>query len=152
MPAIISLLNQLRADHPGITFAPAEDFKWSMANQTISFVLRDGEELFLLHELAHALLGHGDFQFDIELLARERAAWTLTEQDLAPRYEIEFSPTLADDALETYRQWLYERSVCPRCSQTGLQTKTSTYECINCRCSWRPNDARITALRRYTIG
>lgn len=152
MSSTKTLLSQLEADYPEFEFVEGEDFKWSMPNKTVSFVRGEGFDLFLLHELAHALLGHDDFNLDIELLVREREAWSLAKETLAPRYNISFDASVAEDALDTYRQWLHDRSLCPRCAQTGLQTKTSTYECINCRCSWRPNDARITALRRYAIG
>jgi hypothetical protein len=70
---------------------------------------------------------------------------------LAPRYRVAYDDNLIEDALDTYREWLHARSLCPTCGLTGLQTKTSTYVCMNCRCSWRPNDARQCALRRYKL-
>lgn len=144
------LLSRLRADHPAITFVVGDNFKWSYARNELT-VANDEPELYILHELAHALLGHKDFTLDIELLSQEREAWDLTRTKLALQYGLSYDDSLAEDALDTYRHWLHARSLCPTCGATGLQTKTSTYVCINCRCSWRPNDARQCALRRYRI-
>jgi len=149
MLRIKELIAKLKADHPTIQFVPGDDYLWSSDKRVLSFPSERQEPLYLLHELAHALLNHTHFRLDIELLGHEREAWDFVRDSLAPRYNIIFDTTLAEAALETYREWLYARSICPRCGQTGLQTKTSIYTCINCRCSWRPNDARRCALRRY---
>jgi hypothetical protein len=149
-PTNKELLSRLRADHPAIAFVVGDNFKWSHDRNELTIV-SDGPELYMLHELAHALLNHKDFKLDIELLVQEREAWDFARTRLAPQYSLSFDDSLAEEALDTYRHWLYIRSLCPTCGSTGLQTKTSTYVCINCRCSWRPNDARQCALRRYRI-
>jgi hypothetical protein len=145
------LLSRLKADYPDITFVVGDDFKWSKTRRELTVTLNKGGELYMLHELAHALLGHADFDLDIELLKQEREAWDHVRASLAPRYGVTTDDDLIEDALDTYREWLHARSLCPSCGLTGLQTKTSTYVCINCRCSWRPNDARRVELRRYKI-
>lgn len=150
-PHTKDLVRQLRSDHPNIVFVEGEDFVWSDSTKTLTYLPDDTHRPYLLHELAHALLHHTDFQFDIELIAQERAAWDKARTELGPRYKIEISPKTIEGSLDTYREWLYARSQCPRCNQTGAQNKTSTYVCINCRCSWHPNDARRRALRRSTI-
>lgn len=151
MPRTKELLSRLRADHPDIKFVVGDDFKWSQADQTLTIAESTGGELYLLHELAHALLGHADFVFDIELLRQEREAWDHARSVLAPRYDVQLDDELIEEALDTYREWMHARALCPTCGLTGLQTKTSTYVCVNCRCSWRPNDARRFALRRYKL-
>ena len=146
------LLSRLEADYPNITFVVGDDFKWSESRYELTVgELLDGHQLYLLHELAHALLHHADYRLDIELLAQERQAWDYVRSILAPRYGLTQDEELIEDALDTYRQWMHTRSLCPTCNLTGLQTKTSTYVCGNCRCSWRPNDARQCALRRYKL-
>ncbi len=107
--------------------------------------------LYALHELAHAVLGHTGYRLDIELLRREREAWDAVRTTFAPHYEVPYDVDLIEDSLDTYRDWLHARALCPTCNLTGIQTKTNTYSCINCRCSWRPNDARQCALRRYKL-
>ncbi len=151
MPHIKVLLARLKEDHPGITFTPGDDYLWSATTRTLMYDAEASDGLYLLHELGHALLGHANFTLDIELLAQEREAWGFVCTELAKRYGVTTDDRIIQDSLETYRDWLHARSCCPRCAQTGLQTKTSTYVCINCRCSWRPNDARRCALRRYTL-
>lgn len=144
-----ALLSQLKADYPTITFVMGDDFKWSQSQQTLT--VAKGSNLYLLHELGHALLSHTDFILDIELLKQEREAWDCVKRILAPHYGIQLDNKLIEEALDTYREWMHARSLCPTCGLTGLQTKTSIYVCVNCRCSWRPNDARRYALRRYKL-
>lgn len=150
MPHTKELLSRLRADYPNIQFVVGDDFKWSDGVRQLMVAEEDGSNgLYTLHELAHALLGHASYTFDIELLRHEREAWDYVRRALAPSYDVTLDEALIEEALDTYRQWLHARSLCPTCKLTGLQTKTSTYVCVNCRCSWRPNDARRSALRRY---
>ncbi len=152
MPPIRQLISQLRNDFPDITFVPGGLFRWSKATGQITYNEQDADSaFFLLHELAHAQLTHANFRFDIELITQEREAWDYVRSHLAPRYNLSVNEQLIEEALDTYRNWLHERSTCPQCNDTGLQTKTSTYVCLNCRCSWRPNDARQHALRRYIL-
>ena len=146
---ISTLIGRLEADFPAIRFAAGNNFKWSAKARTITYKSDGAHVLFLLHELAHAQLGHADFALDVELLAQERDAWQLVRSKLSPAYNVPFSEGAAEQALDTYRDWLDARSRCPACGLSSLQTKTSTYTCVNCRCSWRPNDARQCALRRY---
>lgn len=148
-PTNKELLSRLRADYPSITFVAGDDFKWSQARGEIVF--SDGPGLYLLHELAHALLAHRDYSLDIELLRQEREAWDHVRSNLAPKYAVKHNEKLVEETLDTYREWMHARAICPACGVTGLQTKTSTYVCVNCRCSWRPNDARQCALRRYKL-
>lgn len=145
------LLSRLRADHPSITFVVGDVFKWSNAQQELTVTDDKAQDLYILHELAHALLEHADYALDIDLLRQEREAWDYTRRSLAPLYGVAYDDNLVEDALDTYREWLHARSQCPACGFTSLQTKTSTYVCMNCRCSWRPNDARSCALRRYKL-
>ena len=53
--------------------------------------------------------------------------------------------------LDTYRDWLHARSICPSCTANGYQISSHTYECPACLHTWRVNEARICALRRYSL-
>jgi hypothetical protein len=153
MSFIKELLLQLRKQYPHYNFVVGDDFRWSAASGTI-FVASNAQAAdaaYVLHELAHAVLEHHDYNLDVELLRQESHAWDYAQQTFAPHYNVAISTNLIDNALDSYRTWLHARSTCPNCSQTGLQTKTSTYTCLNCRCSWHPNDARQCALRRYKL-
>lgn len=147
------MIDQLRATFPGLTFQRGDDFYWSPSEQVVFYlpVASDGDAAILLHETAHALLKHQDFTSDIALLKYENEAWQHAKLVLAPRFGVMLSEESIQDHLDTYRDWLHARSTCPECSETGLQTKTSTYQCINCQCSWMVNDARRCQLRRTVL-
>lgn len=149
-PTNKELLSRLRADYPDIAFVVGDDFKWSNSRGELT-VIENESPLYILHELAHALLEHADFELDILLVKQEREAWDFVRSTLAPKYSLQADESLIEESLDTYRQWMHARSTCPSCGLSCLQTKTSTYVCVNCRCSWRPNDARRCALRRYKL-
>ncbi|HET8690417.1 MAG TPA: hypothetical protein VFL81_03185 [Candidatus Saccharimonadales bacterium] len=151
MPKIAWLAKLLSADFPELKFAPGDDFRWSNHSKTVHYIAEDSEEALsnLLHETGHGLLGHQDFKFDIDLLKIERAAWVYARDRLAPRYGLTVDDGLVEDSLDSYRDWLHQRSRCPRCAQTGLENDDKTYTCLNCRTDWRPNEARRCGLKRY---
>ena len=155
MVAIISplsakLVDTIAGDFPAYKLVESDIFCWSPLKKSICYIpgasARD-----LLHELAHAVLGHTEYVLDVELLQQESEAWTYAQQTLGPKYKTVFSARHIQYSLDSYREWLHLRSQCPGCSQTGIQHKTSTYSCINCGCSWHANDARQCALRRYKL-
>jgi hypothetical protein len=146
------LLHKLIADYPDITFKPGRSFKWSARHRTLIYNLSlKGASPLLLHELAHGLLRHDDFYFDVELVRKERLAWDYAQTTLAPRYNITITDDDIEDAMDSYRTWLHKRSVCPECNTSSLQTKTGTYKCLACECQWRASDARERELRRYVL-
>ena len=149
---IKNLVDRLAADYPNIQFKPGEHFMWSAQEKTVYYNARDiGTETFLLHELAHALLDHSDYDLDVELVRKESEAWHMTVTKLADKYGLDVSEKEAEMALESYRHWLFKRSKCPDCGTNGLQTKNTHYKCIVCGCSWRANDARVCELKRYRV-
>ena len=153
MPSTHSaLLSQLKQDYPDLSFTESDTFLWSPAKKTIYYKLDDPDtSALVLHELAHAILGHNDYHRDIELIAMERAAWDYARGQLAPAYHCHITEEFADSTLDTYRDWLHARSTCPTCGATGLQVKQRLYRCLACGHSWRVNEARTCALRRYAI-
>lgn len=158
MDATTTLFNRLNpkvlsADYPQFTFKEDALCRWSPSTQTVYFApLKQDEDVFsLLHELAHGLLAHTDFNNDLELIRKEVEAWEHAGTVVAPRYEVVIDETIIQEALDSYREWLHRRSACPNCQQNGLQIKTDTYQCINCRCQWRVNDARQCQLKRWKL-
>lgn len=143
------LARQLAADFPQFNFELAEICAWSPSTATVFYTPDALEQL--LHELSHALLGHTSYKRDIELIAIERDAWHHAKSKLAESYGVDISADHIDDALDTYRQWLHDRSSCPTCSSTGVQTDTQTYHCLFCQTDWQVNDARTCGLKRYKI-
>lgn len=149
-----SLLTQIQCDYPDFNFSEGEIFKWSPQEKTIYFPLNDLSSnegiLQLFHELAHAILGHNEYRYDIELLQIETAAWH-SGIELAEEHNIQLNVEYIEECIESYRQWLQNRSTCPDCRQNGVQKNKNTYQCINCRCSWKVNEARLCTLKRYKI-
>jgi hypothetical protein len=149
---LTALSKQIFADFPQYAFIKSDDFHWSPAQKTVFYSqLEQIEDMWsLLHELAHGELGHHSYGLDIELVGLEVAAWEYATQHLANRYGLTVDENYLQDHLDTYRQWLHARSTCPNCGQNGLQTK-NTYSCLNCRCLWRANEARMCSLRRIKL-
>lgn len=148
MPSTASLIPRLKLNYPQFSFKQAEHFLWSPSEQTIYYTAEAGGYGFLLHELSHGLLGHTDYSHDIELITMERDAWDKA-LELAEEYKLAINDDLIQSTLDTYRDWLHTRSTCPRCKAIGLQVKKHTYTCPACRHTWRVNEARICALRRF---
>lgn len=151
MPSITSLVTRLQHDFPDFTFEMSDNFRWSPQEHVIFYDQKSDDYASLLHELAHAVLQHQSYDKDITLIEMERDAWQYATDTLAPQYEVAISDTTVQASLDTYRDWLHARSTCPQCKATGVQTKKSHYKCVLCATVWRVNDARICALRRYTL-
>ena len=151
MPSIASLLPKLQADFPALTFTAGDDFRWSPQDKTIYYLMDSPDNASLLHEVAHATLGHSRYTKDIGLIEMEREAWEYTQQHLAASYHVTIDEETIQTALDTYRDWLHARSTCPNCQATGVQTKADQYKCVACHMQWRVNEARICALRRYKL-
>jgi ribosomal protein L37AE/L43A len=145
---IESLITRLVGDFPEFEFKKSDVAHWSPISKAV-FYTDDVEKL--LHELGHAILGHAEFIQDVELLHLERDAWTKA-QELAPQYGVKISDETVETALDDYRDWLHARSLCPQCSQTGVQRREDlVYYCINCDARWTANDARTCGLKRRLI-
>ncbi|HEX6416715.1 MAG TPA: hypothetical protein VFZ62_04280 [Candidatus Saccharimonadales bacterium] len=150
-PLITLLANRLQSDYPHIVFRQGSDFYWSPQEKTVYYAAESEAAESLLHELAHALLEHDSYMRDIQLLEMERDAWTKARTVLGPKYDTPISEDAAEDALDSYRDWLHARSICPHCKATGIQQQKDIYKCVACGEKWRVNEARICALRRYKI-
>lgn len=146
---LTNLLKRLKEDFPTLTFVEGEHFLWSPEENTIVYKAR-GDNDTLLHEVAHAKLNHQGYARDVELVAMERTAWSMAER-LAAQYNLTIDSEIAENHLDTYRDWLHARSTCPACTATGYQTAANTYTCPACTQSWKVNEARICQLRRVKI-
>jgi hypothetical protein len=146
MPTIASLIPKFTTTYPQFHFVASDTDKWSPDNETI-YYRTDGSPADLLHELAHALLGHDHYDRDVELIGIERDAWQCAKTTLGPLFSVTISDDMVADAMDSYRDWLHARSLCPSCDASGVQTAT-LYRCLNCDTRWLVNDARTVALRR----
>jgi len=151
MVAISHLSRRLADDFPTLTFTEGDVFVWSPTKNTITYDPSDERATsLLLHELGHATLHHNEYTRDVTLLGMETDAWAAA-RTLAETYEVSLDDDHVESHLDTYREWLHKRSTCPACEATGLQIKTQQYRCLACNHEWRVNEARICALRRYSL-
>jgi hypothetical protein len=147
-----SLLEQLKKDFPGFQYKSGEHFEWRPSEKTIMYDPGDPYlDAHLLHETAHATLKHARYDRDIDLIKMERDAWEAARTELGPRYGVSVPTSILHHDMDTYRDWLHARSICPNCGATGLQVQKKTYKCVTCLQQWNVNEARTCELRRYRI-
>ena len=134
LPSSTAFLSQLTSDYPNFSFRPGKKFKFR-PKSTIYYIpptsVSDSFPLLLLHELSHALLGHFTFTSQHQRLKLESAAWEKT-RSLCDLYSVPFDPSLAEAELDTYRNWLYKKSLCPSCSSVCAELDLSTLFCPLC--------------------
>lgn len=147
----MSLLDRLTIDFPNIKFVSSERFQWSPEDKTIYFVedVKNGD-WSLLHEGGHMLCGHESYQNDLGLLKMEVEAWKKAIE-IAKKYEVSIDQQHIDKCLDTYRDWIYKRSSCPRCAQAGIEKTTGNYQCINCQYLWKVSSERFCRTYRKTV-
>ena len=150
----INLINNLRQDFSQFQFELSDNFHWSNSKNTVFYpeigsLDNNFYNLSLLHELAHAILVHSNYNLDIDLLKIETEAWDLASKVLAPKYSIDIEDNFIQDNLDTYRDWMHHSSLCPNCNINGFQQSDLRYKCPSCGKIWQPNEAKFTMLRRY---
>ena len=138
-------ISRLRHDFPDFRFVPGGQENWSPGSHTITY--KKDEPLHrlkcgLLHELAHAQLGHQDYKSDFELLKMESQAWELAAK-LGRKYGVRISDEHIQNCLDTYRDWLHRRSTCPACGMHVLQSDAVSYHCFNCQTTWKVSSGRF---------
>jgi hypothetical protein len=148
---IDKLITHLQAEFPALRFVAGKQFYWSPETGEIFYkaTARGKHATWsLLHETGHALLGHHSYQADFELLKLEVAAWERGRQ-LAANFQIEIDENHIQDCLDTYRNWLYKRSICPTCGNKSLQQGDFVhYRCFNCHTTWRVTASRFCRAYR----
>lgn len=149
-----SLLERLKKAYPAYSFKIGNHFAWDAHTTTVSYpISAEHAETFsysLLHELGHAELMHNNFTSDVELVRMERAAWEKAIE-IANTFNETISYEHIETCMDTYRDWLYARSLCPTCKQCGIQTGTTEYSCAFCRAHWKVNASRLCRVTRRTI-
>jgi len=141
-------------DFPGVTFKSGARFVWSPTDRTVYYeenrLTSQEGAVTLLHEISHSLLNHFSFKSDLELLQMEVAAWSKA-RDLASKYEIPLEEDYIDDCIESYRQWLYKRSMCVECGTNSLQDEQGVYHCHVCGLQWLVPKSQLCRVQRRKI-
>jgi hypothetical protein len=144
-------INRLNALYPALNFKAGKQFYWSPETAEIFYneaANDDQAQWSLLHETGHALLQHTSYTADVELLRLEVAAWGKA-RELAELLDIKLDEDHIQDCLDTYRDWLYKRSICPKCHTKCLQQDNRVnYRCFNCHAVWQVSSSRFCRAYR----
>lgn len=125
-----AFVSRLQADFPEYNFKSGPKFAFRHPKTIVFGPYEPFWELLLLHELSHAILKHKGFSADVERLKMESAAWDKAKK-LAKTYQIEINEDFIEDQLDTYRDWLHQKSRCPVCGLTRFQDGDG-YHCPRC--------------------
>ena len=126
-----TFLQRIKSDFPDARFCNGKKFAFRFPRTIVIGPDEPHDWMLLLHELGHMLCGHNSFNMDVERLKMECEAWERA-RELAQYYGLAFDNSLAEDELDTYRDWLHEKSRCPRCGLTRFQTPDKAYHCPKC--------------------
>lgn len=152
MKDIITKVAQL---YPGTTFTAGKEFCWSFNALTITYPTTSmPRELFiasLCHELGHAECSHSTFSSDVHLMQLEKQAWAEAAVIAQKVFDVTIPDTHIEKCLDTYRDWLYTRAVCPACKQCGVQFLSNKYRCIFCNTAWLVNQSRLCNVIKKRI-
>jgi predicted Zn-ribbon and HTH transcriptional regulator len=152
-----SLISKLATDFPQLKFAAGHSFYYSPGTHEIFYRAASrasvADKWSLLHEVSHAALGHASYATDLELVQLEVAAWEKA-CNLAKKYDLKIDEDYKQDCIDTYRDWLYRRSVCPNCGTQNLQSDIGRqYQCFNCHSEWHVSNSRFSRpYRRNSKG
>ena len=131
-PSIV-FLAQVSSDYPQFNFRPSTRFRFRPpATIYYDSSVASHFNLLLLHELSHALLGHFSFASLAERLQCERDAWQKTAQ-LCQEYRLPYDSAYAEANLDTYRDWLHQKTRCKTCGSTCLELDQHQLFCPFCQ-------------------
>lgn len=146
-----SLVRRLQEDWPNIRFERASESRWSPEEQAVFYSDKAPNKAWsLLHEVGHMLCGHTAYNSDIRLLTMEVDAWERAKEYSA-RYGHDINQDYIEKCLDSYREWLHKRSMCPDCAQNGIELHEGNYKCINCKNTWTVSSDRFCRIYRKKI-
>ena len=135
-----SLVERLQKDYPDFRFISGRRFSFHPP-KTIVIGPDEGEKtpLLIFHELGHALSKRYRYNLAVERLKIEALAWQEAKKAYAacrvsarypdlPPWDDDF----AEDQLDTYRDWLHQKSKCPFCKTTMYQDSDKIWRCPYC--------------------
>ncbi len=148
-----ALVLALKKSYPQIELESDTTFFWSPTDKKVHYD-KHNQSLegvwALLHETGHALLEHAKYFTDIELVNMEVAAWEEAKR-ISDTFGIDIDEDHVQDCLDSYRDWLYKRSLCPDCRLSGIQIDTRMYTCIFCHQHWQVTTERFCRPYRRSI-
>ena len=127
----VEFLEQLIGDFLDFRFLMGRKFTFRPPRTIVIGPSEPFWRLLVLHEVGHAICKHKCFRMDVERLKMENQAWEEAHR-LALRYGVKVDEDLIQNELDTYRDWLHQKSRCPICRLTRFQTPDSQYHCPRC--------------------
>ena len=149
----VEVIKKLTDTYPKLTLEPGNTYYWSPSEKIVHYKpdnVKEESIWALLHESGHALLEHTHYYSDIELLHMELEAWEKAKELSSDFKSPEIDEDHIQDCLDSYRDWLYKRSLCPDCSLAGAQIEPKTYTCIFCHKKWSVSSERFCRPYRKT--
>lgn len=148
---LINLIGIFSKEFPSIKFVQSDTFSWDPDSLTIYYTDGSKNNIWsLIHEVGHMTLDHTTYKSDFALLKMESQAWHKAKT-IAKKHKINIDSEYIEKCLDSYRDWIYERSKCRECLQTGLEIKTGIYKCINCNFRWKVSPERFCRVYRKSI-
>lgn len=88
-------------------------------------------DLRLLHEVGHALLEHKNCSNELDRIKKERSAWEKA-QALSYIYNIAYDKEFVEAELDSYRDWLEQKTRCPECGMVRCRDHKGCLRCPIC--------------------
>lgn len=126
-----TFLAKIKSSYPDFKFVTGAKFAFRPPKTIVIGPEEPEDASLLLHELGHALSLHRDFNTGAKRLKMEVEAWEKA-RELASQYGIEMDDEMIEGELDTYREWLHQKSRCKKCGLTCFQTPDGSYHCPRC--------------------
>jgi len=145
------MIPKLKLILPDIHFKLGNNFCWSPNDKTITYkanLRNPAYKWALLHECGHAILNHQAYTNDFQLLKLENSAWEQAKI-IALKLNLTIDDKHIQDCLDSYRDWLIYRSICPNCQLVTIQQNhNKQYYCYNCHTNWKVSDSKFCRVYR----
>ncbi len=128
----LAFLETIKKTYPEFTFRPGRKFLFHPPKSIRYLESDENFRFLLLHELSHALLGHFSFNRSLERLQIERDAWAKT-RELCSLHSVTFNEELAETELNTYRDWVHQKTLCKHCGLSCLEVSSESLYCPFCQ-------------------
>lgn len=128
----LAFLHSIESAYPDFVFKKGKKFLFRPKKTVFYLKENDHFPLLLLHELAHALLGHFSYQTSLERLKIERDAWNKT-RSLCEEHSIPFDESFVEAELNSYRDWLHQKTLCKTCGLTCVEVSPESLFCPFCQ-------------------
>lgn len=126
-----TFLAKIKNSYPELRFVSGNRFAFRPPHTIVVGPKEENDASLLLHELGHALSHHKTFSTGAKRLKMEMEAWSKA-REIAGDVGVEIPDDVIEEELDTYRDWLHQKSRCPECGLTRFQTPDGVFHCPRC--------------------